>query len=83
MFVLKHSIHSNNHYAYKYVNEVTKGQKVMKTGYKWKFEHCSKIPCQIVDLWILMFVMHENAREDATDGFEIHFRPLMPNMTSW
>jgi hypothetical protein len=42
MFVLKHSIHYNNQYAYKYVNEVTKGQKVMKTGHKWKFDHRSK-----------------------------------------
>jgi len=43
MFVIKYSIHSNNYYANWYLNEVSKGQKVTKTGYKWKFDHCSKI----------------------------------------
>jgi hypothetical protein len=50
MFVLKHSIHSNNQYAYTYVNEVTKGHENRAHVTIWPL-----LPKNPAKLWIRVF----------------------------
>ena len=60
----------------KYVNWVIKGQKVTKMGKSENLTVAPKIACQIMDSFILTFVMHGNVRKDNLDCSDMHFRPL-------
>ena len=49
-------------------------KRLRKLGTSENLTVAPKIACQIMDLFILTFVIHGNVRKDATDRFDMHFR---------
>ena len=53
-----------------------KVNKSRKSGAGASLNFAPKVNCQIMDLFILVFLMHEDVRKDAFDCFDMHLRPF-------
>ena len=66
------------------ISMLMRSSKVKRSQKLGKSENLTVAPtitCQIIDSFMLSFVMHGNARKDNLDCFDIHFRLFIAYIT--
>ena len=61
------------------ISMLMRSSKVKRSRNSDKSENLTVAPtitCQIIDSFIVTFVMHRNVRKDNLDCFDMHFRPF-------